>query len=462
MPNFCPKCGTKLDEDKQKFCKACGTPINGGKKTPKTPQVHHNRPTSQQNAHANYQAYAQGNYMGTRSQNTPQLNTQKSYVGAYYDAPSVKQQKQDDSITKEERDSSIYQKFFQSEEYNPDWLDPGTQALKIPENDEALMRHWTELAVKKERSLGHSFRVGGRTMLWFGFYALISFVVFDGMSTPMDAAMQALFLPLMFYIYGSYKRFDKYIKAILYSGLVLFVVLVPLYQAGLISWRGIPFILPVLFLEDLIPGAAQAFLSQIGTTSLAQGTIQVILLTFIVEFVLLLIYWVVKKQPKIEIVLSRRALFIRAKSVKSWWENFKLFFWVLVNPFNVAAIKDLRDRIKYNKMSSKEGKNYDFARIPAEAILELSKKENKIAVNVIISVVLGYVGFAISFFPFVLIAIVLFIKTMRYKDTWTVTIHFDRERVEGSWAKVNDTDILKFVKTNPEVAEFFQPMSRGK
>ncbi len=386
-------------------------------------------------------------------------NSGMTHKQGYWNAPAPSYSSSE-SITEDEKESGIYQRFIKSEEYNPTWLNQDTQSLKISEGEKPIIKFWTEFPVKKEMSLTHSLKKAAQTMLWFSFYALLSFFIFDNGKLPLDSTIQALFLPLMFYIFGSYVRFDKFVKAILYSALVLFGIIAPLFHANIIGWQGIPFLLPVIFLNNIDPSMSNEFLALLQQDGMEQATTTIILYIFIIEGILLAIHWVIKRNDKAEVVLTNKSLFIRAKTDRSWWENFKLFFFVLINPFNVAAIKDLRDRIKYNKMTAKEGRNYDFARIPLEGVVEMEKKENKLTFNVVLCIILGWFGVA-YFFPFLIIAIVLFIKTIRTHSTKTIHIHINNEQAEGSWMKINDIDIIKFLRVDPKIAEQF-PTIREK
>ncbi|WP_371805568.1 hypothetical protein [Candidatus Lokiarchaeum ossiferum] len=366
-------------------------------------------------------------------------------------------------FTTEGTKTRIYKSFQGAAEYNTGWLNAETQTLNLDAEDEVILSHWTPLQVTLKKSFGDSLKSFIMLCIYFGIYAVISYFVTIRRGTPMDArdaAMQAFFLPVFPYILISYRSLDKYIKALGSAVILMLVIFIPFSNNTIISAEGIPFLKYFFFINDIFPGF-EGFLAQAtGVNTFINFTNGMLFVVFAFEFILMIVYSFIKTRPYIHTVISKKSIFIRAKTKKSVFEIIKLVFWIIFNPFNIKQYKDIRDRVKYNRMTALEGHHHDFSRVPYDSIEKLKIHKHSIGGTVIILTLMIGVGiFTLQYFigyGLIGIALVLLLRTRRFKNTYRITLDVKRSKVEGSWILSHQSDIFEFDRVPESITQYFR------
>ncbi|UYP44977.1 hypothetical protein NEF87_001262 [Candidatus Lokiarchaeum ossiferum] len=366
-------------------------------------------------------------------------------------------------FTTEGTKTRIYKNFQEAAEYNTGWLNAETQTLNLDTEDEVILSHWTPLQVLLKKSFGDSLKSFIMLCFYFSIYAVISYFVTmrsGDAKAARDAAMQALFFPLFPYILISYRSLDKYIKALGTAFFLMVAVFIPLSANGFISGEGIPFLKYFLFIDKYFEGLSGLLAQATGTETYIQFTNRMLIIVFAFEFILMIVYAFIKTRPYIHTVISKKAIFIRAKTKKSVFEIIKLVFWIIFNPFNIKQYKDIRDRVKYNRMTALEGHHHDFSRVPYDSIEKLKIHKHNIRGTVFLLILMMGVGIlTLKFFigfGLIGIAIVLLLRTMRFNNTYRITLDVKRSKVEGSWILSHQSDIFEFDRVPESITQYFR------
>jgi hypothetical protein len=415
-----------------------------------------------------------GTYFVRNMRSKIQLRDKQKSEGQSFDAPTrnATLAQPSNKITKTE----IFRNFHQAAEYNTPWLDVGTQRLTLEDGEVPLLGQWTPLNIIISKSFYDRFKSMFGLMFYFGIYALIMFFWEDGMSIPLNYSLPALFLPILPYILASYRSLEFYFRALFATVLILVVYAFLLSRnKNYVEWEGIVFLKYFSFLLDWFPSVVGYLpdldidVSQLSTHIEKEEnwlplTMLVILILFVMEFVLLIINWIFSKPPKIEIVITQKNIFFRQITRKSTLEIIKMLFYIAMNPFNIKQYADIRDRIRYNQVTEKEGRKYDFSKIPIDSIRALKKNKNSFALNIFISIAMIIIG-GITFLMVVGIPILLFgfiflAKSISGLGTYSVKIAVNRKKVEGSWILSHTSDIFAFNTTPTEVAQYFTNIKR--
>ena len=356
----------------------------------------------------------------------------------------------------------IYKNFQEAAEYNTGWLNAETQTLNLDAEDEVILSHWTPLQVKMKKSFGDSVKAFIMLIIYFGIYAVISYFYTKRTGTNIDAndaAMQALFLPVFPYILICFRSLDKYIKALGCAFFLMVAIFIPFSNNGIISPEGIPFLKYFFFVNNIFPGLQGMLAQATGIDTFINFTSGMLLVVFGFEFVLMIIYAIIKTRPYINTVISKKAIFIRAKTKKSVFEIIKILFWIIITPFNIKQYKDIRDRIKYNRMTALEGHHHDFSRVSSESIEKLKIHKHTIEGKVFILIVLIVVGIlTLQFFigfGIIGIAVILLLRTVRFRNTYRITLDVKRSKVEGSWILSHQSDIFEFDRVTESITQYF-------
>ena len=452
---FCEFCGTPVLDPNTKFCMKCGKPVTI------TEQFNQSSTRSSQNNYTTAQTPQEVPSFFVPSN----FSNQNSGAGYSWDAPALKSGANyhaDEATINKFHSSAVYKDLSKKSEYNPTWLNVKTQQLEIPQDDIPVLSFWTKQPFRLKSKMSNKIKNFFSTAFWFGLYAIIAFFINQGNypRSGADAAVQALFFPFIIYMFGAYTSVDRYIKSIL-SSLFMFLLVVQLFNWGIISWKGVPFFFPILLIAKINPAIAHQMQQAMVTNGAQKMILDFLMIIFILELILLIFHWVIKKDKKFEYVLSNKRLFIRDKSKKSGWEMFKLVMYIFFNPFNVKYYKDMTDRIKFNKMTSKEGHYFDFAMIPLTAIYKIKKKKQSTALIVIVGIIMGF-SILSSLIPVFLFVLILFIKLIRTKGKYKIVISFKREESEGSWIKTHKENIITMVRVDEKFAEFFATYNNKK
>ncbi|MHA1718437.1 MAG: hypothetical protein ACTSWX_03290 [Promethearchaeota archaeon] len=362
--------------------------------------------------------------------------------------------------------TKIYKEFQKAAEYNTSWLDSKTQTLNVDPDDEIILSHWTPLRISLKTSIGDSTKNFLMLMVYFGIYALISFFIWDRGTGKLDYTIQALFFPIVPYVLVCYRGFDKYIKAILFSLLLMSTVITTLFNLHIITALGIPFLKYFAFLKDNFPSMFDFLINLSGIENEIKFTYILLGVVFVFEFILMILYSIVKTRPYVSMVITKKAIFIRAKTKKSFWDILVNIFWIILNPFNVKQYKDIQDRIRYNRLTAKEGKYHDFSKITPSATQSLKKKKynSKLLKAIsIITLITGFISFFfINIFSLIIIGIgiILLINSSKKKNKYKIIIDVNRSQVEGSWILSHKSDILVFERVPESIAKFFVPLKK--
>ncbi len=388
----------------------------------------------------------------------PNTRYNQSYVPTYgIPAPTQKA-----TLETTHSKTKIYKNFQKAAEYNTHWLNAETQTLNVDPDDEIILSHWTPLRITMKISIGDSIKNFLMLSLYFGIYALITYFVTDG---NIDSTVQALFFPIVPYVLVCYRKFDKYLKAA-FSSVVLMFILSRLMNNLIITAEGIPFLKYFIFIEDYFPGVVNFIVNLSEAKGEIDFTLKLLGVVFLFEFIIMVLYSIVKTRPYVSMVISRKAVFIRAKTKKSIWDIIVNIFWIILNPFNISQYKDVQNRIRYNKMTAGEGRHHDFSKIEPKDIRSLKKKKYNTSLFIALSIVImigGIISYVLHPLLCVLIiglGIIILINTKKKKDKYKVIITVNRSQVEGSWILSHKSDVFQFERVPESMAKYFAPLKK--
>ncbi|MHA1474485.1 MAG: hypothetical protein ACTSQ5_04790 [Promethearchaeota archaeon] len=394
----------------------------------------------------------------------PNTRYDQSYIPAY-GIPSPTQKASLDTVHSK---TKIYKDFKKAAEYNTSWLNVETQTLIVDPDDEIILSHWTPLRITLKTSVGDSIKNLLMLILFFGIYALIIYFTSDDRANDnFDATVQAFFFPIVAYVVVSYRGFDKFIKATMISFIFLSTIINGLLTLGIITGAGIPFLRYFIFVDNYIPGLIDYLQGTTPFSGPLADAYFMLLIVLIIEFIIMILYSLIRTRPYVSMVVSRKAVFIRAKTKKSIWDIIVNIFWIILNPFNISQYRDVQNRIRYNKMTAEEGRYHDFGKIEPRDISSLKKKKYSTGLFLAMSIIpiaLGiFVGFSFQpiFGGFILgIGIIFLLNAIKKKDKYKIIINVNRSQVEGSWILSHKSDIFRFERVPPSIAKFFQPLSK--
>ncbi|QEE17896.2 hypothetical protein DSAG12_03734 [Promethearchaeum syntrophicum] len=393
----------------------------------------------------------------------PNTRYDQAYIPAYgIPGPTLKK-----SLDIAPSKTKIYKNFQAAAEYNTSWLNVETQTLNIDSDDEIILSHWTPLRISYKSSVWSSIRNFLMLIVYFGIYAIIQYFRLDRGTGKFDAASQALFFPIVPYVLVCYRSFEKFIKAVLISFIFMGTTMYLLLTFEIISGAGIPFLKYFLFLDEFIPGVVNYIQGATPVSGPLAEALFLLTLVFIFEFIVMILYSLIKTRPYVSMVVSRKAVFIRAKTKKSVWDIIVNIFWIILNPFNISQYKDVQNRIRYNKMTANEGRHHDYSKIEPKDISSLKKKKYQTNLFISLSFIPMLLGIFIGFSFQLIIGIIILgigvlflLNTIKKKDKYKIIINVYRSQVEGSWILSHKSDIFRFERVPPSIAKFFQPLSK--
>jgi hypothetical protein len=354
--------------------------------------------------------------------------------------------------------SRIYRQFKSSAEYNCNWLNTITQTIIFDPNDQVLVPDWTPVKVRLDQTFGATVKNSLTIFFFFTIYAILAFIFLDGMQKPINNAVQAFFFPIMPYLLVCYRRFDTYIKALITSGIILFITIF-LFRFGFITLQGVVFlkwILPIYQLLQLT-GYLPELLTNPAINEVFLYTVELITGLFILEFILLIIRAIFHSGDRLELIVTKFHLYVKAKTKTSIFGILYMFLWIALNPFNVKNYKDIADRIRYNKAASKLGQKWDFSKIPLDAVNRIEKQRDSSWGSAIFGIILLVIGIIPQFIPLILLGALIFFLNIIPKRTYTIMIVINRKKVEGSWVLSHDKTILRLSKVPEDLAQYFHP-----
>lgn len=395
----------------------------------------------------------------------PNTRFDQAYIPTYGIPAPTQKASLDTSPSK----TKIYKDFQKAAEYNTTWLNAETQTLNVDPDDDIILSHWTPLRISFKSSIWGSIKSFLMLIVYFGIYALITYFVSDDRAHGnYDATVQALFFPIVPYVLVCYRGLNKFIKAVLISFIFISTVITTLFNLGIITGAGIPFLKYFIFLQDNIPWLYDLIKGATPVEGAIAETYFVLLMVFIFEFIVMILYSLIKTRPYVSMVVSRKAIFLRAKTKKSVWDIIVNIFWIILNPFNISQYKDVQNRIRYNKMTAKEGRHHDFSKIEPKDIRSLKKKKYSTGLFILMSIIpmgLGiFVGITFSNIIFgvfiIAIGVIFLINAIKKKDKYKIVISVHRSQVEGSWILSHKFDIFRFERVPPTISSFFQPLKK--
>ena len=393
----------------------------------------------------------------------PNTRYDQSYIPAYGIPVPTQKATLDTTPSK----TKIYKNFQAAAEYNTSWLNVETQTLNIDSDDDIILSHWTPLRISYKSSVWSSIKNFLMLIVYFGIYAIIQYFRYDRGTGKFDAASQALFFPIVPYVLVCYRSFEKFIKAVLISLIFMGTAMHLLLTFEIISAAGIPFLKHFHFLDEFIPGVVNYIQGATPVSGPLAETIFLLILVFIFEFIVMILYSFIKTRPYVSMVVSRKAVFIRAKTKKSIWDILVNVFWIILNPFNISQYKDVQNRIRYNKMTAQEGRHHDFSKIEPKDIRSLKKTKYSTGLFIAFSILPIGIGIFVAivlnpiFGVFIIgIGIIFLLNALKKKEKYKIIISVNRSQVEGSWILSHKSDIFRFERVPPSIAKFFQPLKK--
>lgn len=365
--------------------------------------------------------------------------------------------------------SKIYRHFRCAEEYNTPWLDIMTQRILLDPKESPLIDNWTRVQVQYHTSVKDTVKNFFLLFFYFAIYATIVYFLYDRNSPYYNNTLNALFFPIFPYILGCFRNLQAYLKAAVFSSGSLYLYFL-LLNKGIINYEGVIYLIYFVYLLDYtpliqqyIPGFVnvQQYIPTIRTNGdLILFTAETLGVIFLVELFLLIIYWMVKKPDTVEFVLTNKAIYIRDLTKRSVWDMIRISLLIIIKPYNLKNYSDMRDRIRYNRMSLLEGKKYDFSKIPVKSVMELKKYTAGKPISMIIGIVVTIIGIAflsrLYGLPIMILGILIFGMSLVKHQVFNVDMMLDRSKVEGSWILSHRFDILKLQQVPLSIAQFFQ------
>jgi len=369
--------------------------------------------------------------------------------------------------------SRIFRQFKAAEEYQLPWLNNQSQCLILTKDDSAILQYWTKTTIKYDTTGWTNVKNFFTIMFYFAIYAIITYFVSDRSQGNLNDTVQAFFFPVFPYILIAYRSLEKYLKAGIAALVTLFFSWFFL-QNGIIDWRGILFlryfppILHVLpFMDNFIPQLSQfeTFLLSLDTNAeKIQFTILLIGAFFVVEFILLILHNLFSAPATLEWVVTKNYFFVREKTRKNYWEDIKLLFSLIFSWYNIKEYVDIRNRIKYNRLTSLEGRIYDFGRFSPFNLRNIAVKENSrqnLIGIAIIFFVLGGITLKMGLgIPLLFVGFIFFLRSFTSPHTYRIKIILDRSKVDGSWILSHTYDTLILDNVRPEIASVFSQCGR--
>ncbi|MHA1611563.1 MAG: hypothetical protein ACTSYU_05885 [Promethearchaeota archaeon] len=357
----------------------------------------------------------------------------------------------------EQKKKELYENFQDAAEYHTHWLNSEAETLNLKLDDQIILSKWTPLSVSMKVSFEDSVKRFLMLGVYFGIYAIISYFVFDRGEGNYDATVKALFFPFLPYILISYRGIDKYLKALLSSFFAMAVIFTPLFVKGIITNEGIPFLKYFIFIEEFFPGVVNLLVQATETENAIAFTNELLRIVFIFEFILLILHWVFIKRPEIHLVASEQSLFIRTKTKKSIWDIVMMVLWIFLNPFNISQYKEIQNRIRYNRLTAKEGRNHDYSKVSHESIEKWLVRKRSMWQRIILAIVFFVIGVftlaTIIGIPLIGLGVILFFSALRRRNTYKIYLRINRSLVEGSWVLSHQFDIFEFPSVPENVAQ---------
>ncbi|MBD3354159.1 MAG: hypothetical protein GF364_21940 [Candidatus Lokiarchaeota archaeon] len=239
------------------------------------------------------------------------------------------------------------------------------------------------------RSFGHSFEQSwvranifepSGLFLYSFIYALVLYLIYEQGTTNYDKTINAFLLPVVILILLGYKGWQSFFRGIFYTILGVGFVILPLYNAGLITADGMILINPTLRLIDFITTNIEGFnlydpsnINNLEPTEILAG---VLIAIFAIQLILLIITYVVRKifgRKKIDVAISNEALYLRQKYKASRMQYVRFIFMIIICPFNFRKYAELIKFIKHRLADAEKGIRAEYTKVEWEDIEELKR-----------------------------------------------------------------------------------------
>lgn len=328
------------------------------------------------------------------------------------------------------------------------------------EEEEKVIFDWAKSKFDLSTSFKQELLTSIEILIYFSIYGGISFVLFDDMELPINSTIKAITFPIFTYILISYRGFKEYGKAIV--GMVFVLVLsIFLLTYDIITFEGVTIVNYTRTLMEWLNISGFTHYDLNDPYSVIELTTELLLGLFAIEFILLILHEIIKRNKNIQFKITNKSIYLKDRKKSSKWQIAKYVILIIFNPFHVKLYRDMIKIVKYNNMTSSEGKKMDLAEIDYRSIKKVEIKEIKNSKSITVFLVLLIVSFAgifilnILILPISLISLFMLINAIFGRNKFDISISFKRSEVKGSWKYTNTATKIVLRRLNRKYAEFF-------
>lgn len=328
------------------------------------------------------------------------------------------------------------------------------------EEEEKVIFDWAKSKFDLSTSFKQELLTSIEILIYFSIYGGISFVLFDDMELPINSTIKAITFPIFTYILISYRGFKEYGKAIV--GMVFVLVLsIFLLTYDIITFEGVTIVNYTRTLMEWLNISGFTHYDLNDPYSVIELTTELLLGLFAIEFILLILHEIIKRNKNIQFKITNKSIYLKDRKKSSKWHIAKYVILIIFNPFHVKLYRDMIKIVKYNNMTSSEGKKMDLAEIDYRSIKKVEIKEIKNSKSITVFLVLLIVSFAgifilnILILPISLISLFMLINAIFGRNKFDISISFKRSEVKGSWKYTNTATKIVLRRLNRKYAEFF-------
>lgn len=387
------------------------------------------------------------------------------------------------------RTNRIVKKIFKEpKEYS--WFDSEFKKPKLESDDKFVISEWKPQRTKYVTLNREKSRRLLVLYIYISIYALIVFIIEDGMAFPMDATMRVLTFPLMLYFIFCFRDVGKLFKSVL---LMLFFMLLAfnLLEVGVITANGIFYLYYLKFLlngitiitllivnpPEFINGIINDFVYPYDSLSMASireltGYIFEYYYTvagILCVFIQIAIWFFYNRRKESAVILSNNHIFIRDKTRTSKINDLKIGLSLLLAPANRNKHRNALRKMQYDRLAAIDGGGYDYGKIPFHTLLKVKKTKalpvyyNVIMAGYIILMVLVVISNIIigvdillnvsSNITLLILGIAAFYYVRKKKLLFDIQLTFDRSKVRGPWIYGHTYTSIKFKDVTGDFAD---------
>lgn len=328
------------------------------------------------------------------------------------------------------------------------------------EEEEKVIFDWAKSKFDLSTSFKQELLTSIEILIYFSIYGGISFVLFDDMELPINSTIKAITFPIFTYILISYRGFKEYGKAIV--GMVFVLVLsIFLLTYDIITFEGVTIVNYTRTLMEWLNISGFTHYDLNDPYSVIELTTELLLGLFAIEFILLILHEIIKRNKNIQFKITNKSIYLKDRKKSSKWQIVKYVILIIFNPFHVKLYRDMIKIVKYNNMTSSEGKKMDLAEIDYGSIKKVEINEIKNSKSIAVFLVLLIASFAgiiilnILIIPISLISLIMLVNAIFGRNKFNISISFKRSEVKGSWKYTNTATKIVLRRLNRKYAEFF-------